>query len=88
MIAGIIFGIGCFVLMVRYSATKSVVITEEHELTGEGNLEPLIEKILEEMKQYRYEEAAGELFGELQAAVENIDIDACTGLLERWEAMY
>lgn len=47
-----------------------------------------MEGVMEEMKQYRYEEAAGKLFVELQAAVENIDIDACTGLLECWEAMY
>ena len=46
MVVGIIFGIGCFGLMVRYSATKSVVVTEEHELKGKGNLEPLIDEIL------------------------------------------
>lgn len=54
MLTGIIFGIGCFLLMVRYSATKSVVITEQHELKGEGNLEPLIDKILEEKKNYDF----------------------------------
>ena len=54
MLVGIIFGMGCFLLMVRYSATKSVVITEQHELTGEGNLEPLIDMILEEKKKYDF----------------------------------
>lgn len=54
MIVGIFFGIGCFLLMVRYSATKSVVITEQHELKGEGNLKPLIDKILMEKGKYDF----------------------------------
>lgn len=40
--------------MVRYSATKSVVITEQHELKGEGNLKPLIDKILMEKGKYDF----------------------------------
>ena len=54
MIAGIVFGIGCLAVMVRYSATKSVVITEQHELTGEGNLEPLINEILAQKNKYDF----------------------------------
>lgn len=54
MTAGILFGIICFLMMMRYSATKSVVITEEHELEGEGNLEPLTKLILAEMKKYDF----------------------------------
>ena len=54
MVVGIILGIGCFALMVQYSATKSVVVTEEHELKGEGNLEPLINEILKEKKNYDF----------------------------------
>lgn len=54
MITGILLGAGCFLGMMMYSATKSVVITEEHELTGEGNLEPLIAAILSQKDHYDF----------------------------------
>lgn len=54
MITGILLGVGCFLGMMMYSATKSVVITEEHELTGEGNLEPLIATILSQKDHYDF----------------------------------
>ena len=51
---GITVGIACFLVMMIYSVTKSVVITEEHDLEGEGNLKPLVENILEEKAQYDF----------------------------------
>ncbi len=54
MLTGILLGILCFLGMIGYSASKSVVITEEHELTGEGNLEPLIKMILAEKDKYNF----------------------------------
>ena len=54
MIAGILLGIGSFLVMVGYSATKSVVTTEEHELEGEGNLEPLTDLILSKKANYGF----------------------------------
>lgn len=44
-----------------------------------------MEGVLEEMKQYRYEEQAKELFEQLQEAVNNIDIDSLEELLKKWE---
>lgn len=54
MLTGIFLGMGCFLIMARYSASKSVVITEEHELTGEGNLEPLTASILLQKEHYDF----------------------------------
>lgn len=54
MTAGILLGMVCFIIMVSYSANKSVVVTEEHELTGEGNLEPLAKVILAEKGKYDF----------------------------------
>lgn len=54
MITGVFLGMMCFLVMMKYSLTKSVVITEEHELQGEGNLEPLIEMILEKKNDYNF----------------------------------
>lgn len=53
-VAGLVLGILCFGVMIMYSTTKSVVITEEHDLKGEGNLKPLIERILKEKEQYGF----------------------------------
>ena len=54
IITGLALGIVCFCVMIVYSTTKSVVITEEHDLEGEGNLKPLIERILVEKEQYDF----------------------------------
>lgn len=54
IIAGSILGIMCFLVMSVYSINKSIVITEEHDLKGEGNLKPLIRMIREERKKYDY----------------------------------
>ena len=51
---GIALGMACFVVMMVYSVTKSVVITEEHDLEGEGNLKPLMETILKEKENYDF----------------------------------
>ncbi len=51
---GMTLGIACFLVMMIYSFTKSVVITEEHDLEGEGDLKPLIESILDEKEQYDF----------------------------------
>ena len=51
---GIVLGIACFVAMMVYSITKSVVITEQHDLKGEGNLEPLTESILVQKEAYDF----------------------------------
>lgn len=51
---GMTLGIACFLVMMIYSLTKSVVITEEHDLEGEGDLKPLIESILDEKEQYDF----------------------------------
>lgn len=52
--AGVVLGMACFVVMMVYSINKSVVITEQHDLKGEGNLEPLMETILEEKEKYDF----------------------------------
>lgn len=54
MITGTLLGVGCFLIMMGYSATKSVVITEKHELIGEGNLEPLTAAILSQKDDYDF----------------------------------
>lgn len=54
IITGSILGIMCFLVMSVYSMNKSVVITEEHDLIGEGNLKPLTQMILEERKKYDF----------------------------------
>ena len=51
---GIVLGIMCFLIMMVYSLNKSVVITEQHDVEGEGNLKPLIENIMEEKEGYDY----------------------------------
>lgn len=53
-LSAILFGTVFLLIMTRYSATKSVVITEQHELEGEGNLEPLIQSIREERALYDF----------------------------------
>lgn len=54
IVTGIVLGIVCFGAMMIYSVTKSVVITEEHDLEGEGNLKPLIANILKEKDAYEF----------------------------------
>ena len=51
---GTVLGIVCFAVMMIYSVTKSVVITEQHDLEGEGNLRALTAGILKEKEQYEY----------------------------------
>lgn len=54
MIAGTTLGTVCFLVMLMYSLNKSVVITEEKDGKGGGNMEPLIQTILEKRQQYEY----------------------------------
>lgn len=51
---GGVLGLACFVVMMVYSITKSVVITEQHDLKGEGNLQPLMESILAQKEEYDF----------------------------------
>ena len=51
---GIVLGSLCFGVMMIYSMNKSVVITEEHDLEGDGNLKPLLASILEERESYEF----------------------------------
>ncbi len=44
-----------------------------------------MEAVVEEMKKYRYEGTAAELFKRLQTAVENIDVETCEDILAEWE---
>lgn len=53
-IIGGMLGAVCFLVMSVYSMNKSIVITEEQELKGEGNLEPLTEAILKERQEYDF----------------------------------
>lgn len=54
MTAAISLGVLCLAVMLVYAGNKSVVITEEQDLKGKGNLEPLVKVILEEKEQYEY----------------------------------
>ena len=54
MSAAISLGVLCLVVMMIYAGNKSVVITEEQDLKGKGNLEPLVKVILQEKEQYEY----------------------------------
>ena len=54
MIAAGALGAFCMAIMLVYAGNKSVVITEEQDLKGKGNLEPLIAVILKEKEQYDY----------------------------------
>lgn len=51
---GTAFGVLCLALMFAYSATKSVVITEQHDELGEGNLRQLAQSILAVKEQYDF----------------------------------
>lgn len=51
---GIVLGSLCFGIMMIYFMNKSVVITEEHDLEGDGNLQPLLVNILEEKDNYEF----------------------------------
>lgn len=51
---GITLGVVCFIVMMIYSLTKSVVITEEQDQEGEGNLKTLVESILKEKDDYDF----------------------------------
>ena len=53
-VTGMVLGILCLAVMMIYSVTKSVVITEQHDLEGEGNLKPLMENILAQKKKYDF----------------------------------
>ena len=54
MSAAISLGVLCLVVMMIYAGNKSVVITEEQDLKGKGNLEPLVKVILQEKEQYEF----------------------------------
>ena len=49
-----VLGIVCLSFMLYFAMNKSVVITEEQDLKGHGNLEPLTQRILEEKEQYNF----------------------------------
>ena len=52
--AGIALGAVCFAVMMIYSLNKSVVITEEQDQEGEGNLKILVASILKEKDDYDF----------------------------------
>ena len=54
MAAGTLLGMFCLFVMIVYSVTKSVVITEQHDLEGEGDLKHLVTEILKEKTRYEY----------------------------------
>ena len=54
MTAAISLGVLCLAVMMVYAGNKSVVITEEQDLKGKGNLEPLVKVILQKKEQYDY----------------------------------
>ena len=54
MAAAISLGVLCLTVMLVYAGNKSVVITEEQDLKGKGNLEPLVKVILQEKGRYDY----------------------------------
>ncbi|MBR5597350.1 MAG: N-acetylmuramoyl-L-alanine amidase [Lachnospiraceae bacterium] len=54
MFAATILGIACMSFMLFFAMNKSVVTTEEQDLKGSGNLEPLIQTILSEKEKYEY----------------------------------
>ena len=54
MFVAITLGITCISFMFFFLINKSVVTTEEQDLNGNGNLEPLMEMILSEKDKYEY----------------------------------
>ena len=54
IVAGIALGVVCFAVMMIYSLNKSVVITEEQDQEGEGNLKILVASILKEKDDYDF----------------------------------
>ena len=54
MITAVTLGSICFALMLVFAMNKSVVITEQQDLKGKGNLEPLVKEILGQKEQYDY----------------------------------
>lgn len=54
IVAGIALGVVCFAVMIIYSLNKSVVITEEQDQEGEGNLKILVASILKEKDDYDF----------------------------------
>ena len=54
IVAGTVLGLLCMSVMMVYSVTKSVVITEQHDLEGEGDLKQITAEILEKKQEYEY----------------------------------
>ena len=54
MTAAVSLGVLCLTVMMVYAGNKSVVITEEQDLEGKRNVEPLVKHIMEEKEQYEY----------------------------------
>lgn len=54
MKVGAIFGFVCLFILFGYSAGKSVVITEQQDLKGAGDLSPLTERIKKEKYKYDF----------------------------------
>lgn len=52
--AGTVLGLFCMAVMMVYSVTKSVVITEQHDLEGEEDLKQITAEILKKKQEYEY----------------------------------
>ena len=52
--AGTVLALFCMSVMMVYSVTKSVVITEQHDLEGEEDLKQITAEILKKKQEYEY----------------------------------
>jgi len=43
-----------------------------------------MEKVIQDMDKYAYEGSQGEIFEKLKNAVEDIDTEACAGIIAEW----
>ncbi len=43
-----------------------------------------MEAVIEKMKEYHYEGEQQEIFGRLKEAVEEVDVEACVELMQKW----
>lgn len=82
-----------FTISKQDDSGKQVITKEELEKLFEKLRDAMddldmdaMEKVLEEMKQYRYADRSKELFEQLQEAVDNIDIDRTEEVLKCWES--
>ena len=54
IVAGTVLGVLCMSVMMVYSVTKSVVITEQHDLEGKEDLKQITAEILKKKQEYEY----------------------------------